>query len=144
LHPDRRAWLSLDGRRCWLQINWEPDWMDDPTADAHEELGQWWIGINSVQRLRRELRHDCRAEVIELDHGGPLPPLYLLELQSSPRPLERAVYELLMATPDERWRTMVKRLAAYAHPDGVTGHRPRAADDLLTTCYALLAELDLK
>jgi hypothetical protein len=50
--------------------------------------------------------------MIETDWGGPLPALFVLEAQSSPHPLERALFELQMAVPPERWRKMVRRLAA--------------------------------
>ena len=125
----RKAWLSIQGRRCWFNINWTPNPYDFlfPTVSAHAELGQWWIGNSksAVDLLRRQLRDDYQAEVFELDIGCWLPSLHFLELMSSQHPLEQALFQLMMATPTERHRRMIKHLAATAHPDGVTGSRPR-------------------
>jgi hypothetical protein len=114
-----------------------------PSLGGHEEQGQHWISRTDVEWLRHYLRYDCRAEVIETNYRGPLPALFLLELESSQNPLERALFTLFVVIPEERWRTMVRRLAAYAHPDGVTGRRPVAADTMLKVCYALLDDPEL-
>jgi hypothetical protein len=142
--PHRRAWLAFDRTRCWFRMNFDTGltealWDPRPVAHHDADYDQHWVAKRddyALSSLRSNLRQ-LRATIIETDYQGPLPSLWLLELQSSPDPIEQGIFALMVSLPRERWRPLVLRLADYAHPDKPVAYRPLAADRLLEIVYGL-------